>query len=196
MKNKLVALLCALLASSSVMAKVDPNSIPAAAVEESSIQIKGSKITSASNPLKASVVTADGVVLDLPVNVTSKKTAEVYLPSILDTESKGLFGLTLRISGGDVSTSSPEAFVVLLAKRAANAPTSLPGNIVDTLPSIPGGTNDGIGVAGATGAQGPKGDAGTAGTTGPAGPQGQIGPTPVIFPGAGVVGDVNTAKIP
>ncbi len=187
MKNKLLTLLLTILSVTPALAKVDSASFPTTVVEESIVSFKGTKFDSASNPLSVSLITADGASVSLSASAVNKKKGQIILPTV-PASVAGLIQVTLRISGGDVSSSDPQNFVVLLAQRPVSAPSSLPAGTVSV--TLPETTSDGIGV------EGPQGPAGATGTTGPAGSAGPPGPAgtfPPSVPGSIVTGTVANA---
>lgn len=188
MKNKLFALLLTILSVTPAFAMVDSASFPTAAVEESILTFKGTKFDSASNPLSVQLITADGANVALSASTINKKKGQIILPTVPQSVA-GLIQVTLRISGGDVSSSDPQNFVVLLAQRPASAPSSLPAGTVSV--TLPETTTDGIGVEGPAGPTGADGKTGPAGSSGPQGPAGTFPPS---VPGNIVTGFVNNAN--
>lgn len=185
---------------SPVLAKVFTNSIRGTTYEKSTLQIRGTKLTSANNPARVVFVANSNQRYTLPVIDTVNKQQDrvvVVMPAFPNTDN----GVTiiqgrLEISGGATSASSPEIFPLILVKRPPGVVFS-DDNVVSDLPTVdnsgqvdggpqgPQGENGATGatgpqgpqgIAGATGPQGPQGIAGTPGTPGPQGPQGATGP--------------------
>lgn len=195
MKNSISILIGLFLVSTSVSAQVNSNQIPAVLTEEAVLTLKSKNLTSKANPLKVSIVTADGATTNLATVVNNKTSAQVQLPNIPDSVDS-LLQVTLKISGGDVNASAPQEFARILTKKPVGFTGD--GNIAGTPPSLPTTTISGIILEGA---QGPKGENGAVGATGPkgadgvAGPQGPVGPVPLNYPGTSIVGDVPSAII-
>lgn len=81
-------------------------------MEETELVIKGNNLDSKNNPTAVSVKTSDGDVIALTPTKSNNKRIVVNMPSVsADTK------VVLQVSGGNVSATEPEQFVVLLLNK-------------------------------------------------------------------------------
>ena len=196
MKKLISILIGALLFSTSVSATVAPAQIADVLTEETVLTLKSTTLTSKANPLKVSLVTVDGTVINLtPVVSKTGSSAQILLPSIPDSVDS-LVQVTLKISGGNVKATTPQEFARILAKKPAGfVGETIPGNVAATATSLPTGTVSGIIAVGPQGPKGDNGDTGARGIDGSPGPQGPVGPVPANYPGANIIGDVASSVV-
>ncbi len=192
--KKILSAILALTLMNSVSARVNPTQVPDILTEGTVVTLSGKTINSKGNPLKVNLVTVDGNVVSLTPILNKKGTqAQVLLPTI-PSDVDSLVQVTLKISGGDVSSSVPQEFARILAKQPAGFNgEDLGGGIGSTATSLPSGTSSGIISQGPAGPRGENGATGSRGLDGTPGPQGPIGPVPLSYPGSSIVGDVASA---
>jgi hypothetical protein len=163
----LAAILVLCLVKTPILAMVDP--VESTQVESGTLKIQGTNIDSASNPLSISLLTVDGnsyalnsILTGFTKGKKGKQTAEIALPSVANDTK-----VILRISGGDVSSSQPQEFVLLILDK----PKDISLSPSDTNPvRIPAGTPSGTGSTDIKGDKGDKGEKGDKGDPGPSGP--------------------------
>ena len=164
-------LFIALCMELSVNALVRPNTVTQLLVEKTEILVKGSNLNSARNPLKVTLNTADGEVLELNSEAGPMgKSAKIVLPA-LPVSTNDVYKITLNISGGDVPADQPQQFVRLLSSKPSGYVSNLEPQLEASLASISPSASSGLG------ATGPQGIQGVSGPAGPQGPQGLPGPT-------------------
>lgn len=184
-------LLFALLLSTGLVinanAVVSTNSVPSVVVENTVITVKGRKLNTSNNPFTATLVTEDGQTVTLQSEVFKKgRKARITLPDIPDTGSQA-YKVTLNLSGGNVDTTAPQQFVVILNSQptsfstnvdpqtnSAQVPDNAQSGLFSTQQTVEG--EDGVdGIQGPPGPAGPRGLTGDAGAPGPKGDQGPMG---------------------
>ncbi len=110
--RKLISCLALMLLSiHDASAKVMSN-LPTTVVEEDVLVLSGKKLDTGANPLTVVVKTADGSSTTLSSTALSKNKVSVTMPSV-SADTKVL----VQISGGNIPSSSPEQFVVLILDR-------------------------------------------------------------------------------
>ena len=106
-----------------VKASIKPNTVPDVLYEDTLITLKSNfntRISTARNPIKVSVLTVDNQTIELApvitkINRKGGKQAQVRLPKLPDLGGN-IFRIVLRISGGNVPEDNPEDFARLLVR--------------------------------------------------------------------------------
>jgi hypothetical protein len=178
MKNKLISALMILAVSlQASIAAVNPVSVPEILVEGTEIIVRGQRLDSNANPFRATLTTADGLELLLPVRVSpNSRRVAIILPSI-ESEDNDLYKVTLSLSGGNVAEDSPQQFVRLLSATPKGFTSNLDSETASVAGLIPSSAATGIFLTDKDqGPQGPAGNIGPQGAPGPRGPTGPQGP--------------------
>ncbi len=116
MSKKYLSLLLALMTLFSVVDAKVTSSLPTTVAEGEVLNLRGRNFDTTASALAASLKTTDGTTITLDTKVVDDSRFRVTMPSV-SSDTKAV----LRISGGGVSSTTPEEFLILILDKPAAA---------------------------------------------------------------------------